>query len=65
MSGRPTVKRSSKFEVFRGRDGRGYWHARASNGRIVEQSQGYVRVRDARRAARNRAKREGGKVVDR
>ena len=41
-----------KFEVFKGRGKHPwYWRARASNGQITAQSEGYVSKRNAKRAA--------------
>ena len=36
-----------KFEVFGGKDGFVYFHLRAANGKIVCQSEGYTRERNA------------------
>ena len=36
-----------KFEVFGGKDGFVYFHLRAANGKIVCQSEGYSRERNA------------------
>ena len=36
-----------KFEVFGGKDGYCYFHLRAANGKIVCQSEGYTRERNA------------------
>ncbi|WP_457323268.1 YegP family protein [Roseateles sp. P5_E11] len=43
----------SKFKIFRGKNGRWFWHLKASNGRIVAdgagQGKGYRSRRDAKR----------------
>jgi hypothetical protein len=53
-------------EWWRGKRGRGWWHTKAGNGRIVDTGgQSYSRARDAKRAAERRARREGGIVRER
>jgi hypothetical protein len=37
----PAPRTEGRFEVFRGLDGKSYFHLRAKNGEIVLQSQGY------------------------
>ena len=43
---------TAKIELLKGRDGRWFFHRRASNGQITDQSQGYTRKDSAKRAAR-------------
>lgn len=40
-----------RFEIFKGRDSRFYWRLIAGNGKIVAQSEGYVRRSDCKWAA--------------
>lgn len=46
------MPRTAKIELLKGRDGQWYWHRRASNGQITDQSEGYTRKDSAKRAAK-------------
>lgn len=39
------------IEVYTGKDGQWYWRARAANGEIVAEGEGYTRQDDARKGA--------------
>lgn len=55
----------NKFEVFRGRNGDYRWRLKASNNKVVAQSEGYTRHASAIKACSAAMKAaQGAKVVD-
>lgn len=58
------MSRTAKVERWKAKNGKWYFHRRATNGKITDPSQGYSTKSNATRAIRNDPKLAGLPIVD-
>ena len=56
---------TGKFELFKGQDGKVYWHLRAANNEIIASSQGYANKANAEKGiASVKSTAAGATIID-